>query len=392
MTGRANTPSQQPGQHGDPSERTADPSRANLWHAVLDLALRWAATPVLRRFTPDLPRNADQRSRGIPGRLQEMEAAGVGISRRPLRLTQSVQLMQRMPQGPLSRAAPDPQKWQAWLATAAAVEVAHGLMTAWLRSRMPGYPNLPAPQLAPGAPLTVDGYDQPLPWTRDERRQGLQFRDPPPEITRRLEAAPQDVRQIADATRVLGVALQGSSEWQRMGAVADALTDSARAELRQAGRTVSERLRGAEVQKFSAREHLEYRADTLERVLAALSDSAAEYTKAFEAANRLLEIAATEVFGQLAVYGQPVSVSNPQDIDLTPGAYGQLVSFTRPLADEDETQFHLETGQLVWLDNELITDCVRLTRCEISVGPMGERQRYTGTILAETRQAWIRQE
>ena len=43
----------------------------------------------------------------------------------------------------------------AWLGTAAAAEITHGIMTAWLRSRMPGYPDLPTPQLAPGVPLTV---------------------------------------------------------------------------------------------------------------------------------------------------------------------------------------------------------------------------------------------
>ena len=153
-----------------------------------------------------------------------MEAGGARISAQPLRLTRTVQLMQNVPPSPVSEAVPDPGKWRAWLATAAAVEIAHGIMTAWLRSRMPGYPGLPTPQLASGAPLGQSArWGQPYPWTRDERRQGLQFRDPPPEITRRLEATLPEERQITDATRVLGIALQGSTEWQRMGTAADAL-------------------------------------------------------------------------------------------------------------------------------------------------------------------------
>jgi len=372
--------------------RAAVPSRAVLWRAVSDLALRWAAAPVVRRFAADLPRNAGQRIRGIPGRLQEMEAGGARISAQPLRLTRTVQLMQNMPPSPVSEAAPDPGKWRAWLGTAAAVEIAHGIMTAWLRSRMPGYPLLPAPQLAPGAPLTVGEWGQPYPWTRDERRQGLQFRDPPPEITRRLEVTLPGERQIIDATRALGMALQGSAEWQSMGTTADALTGTVRAELLRAGRMVSERLSDTEVQKHSQRadERSEYRAAVLEEALAGLSGPAAEYTRSFEAANRMLETIAGDVFGQLAIYGQPTLVPAPQDIDLTPGIHGQLLSFTRLARDSNETPFHLEMGKLVWLDDELIPDAVQITRGEISVSSIGERERYSGTILSGTGEAWER--
>lgn len=370
----------------------AVPYRAQMWSAVSDLALRWAATPVVRRFAADLPRNAGQRSRGIPGRLQEMEAGGARISAQPLWLTRVVQLMQNMPRSPVSKAAPDPAKWRAWLGTAAAVEIAHGITTAWLRSRMPGYPELPTPQLAPSAPLTVGEWDHPYPWTRDERRQGLQLRDPPPEITRRLEASPSEARQITDFTRVLGMALQGSAEWQRMGAAADQLTRPVRAELREASRTVSERLSDAEVQRRSQRadKQSEYRVDVLEEVLATLSGPAAEYVRSFEAANRVLESAASNVFGQLAIYGPPTLVSAPQDIDLTPGIDDQLVSFTRPVTDSNKALFHLETGKLVWLDDDLVPDAIQIIRSEISFGSIGERERYTGTILSGTAGVWER--
>lgn len=368
------------------------PSHAVLWCAVSDLALRWAAAPVVRRFAADLPRNAGQRIRGIPGRLQEMEAGGARISAQPLRLTRTVQLMQNIPPSPVSEAAPDPREWGTWLDTAAAVEIAHGIMTAWLRSRMPGYPQLPTPQLAPGAPLTVGEWGRPYPWTRDERRQGLQLRDPPPEITRRLEATAPEERRIIDATRVLGIALQGSAEWQRMGIAADALTGSVRTELRQVGRTVSERLSDAEVQKCSQRtsEQSEYRASVLEEVLAALSGLAAEYARSFEAANSTLESATSDVFGQLAIYGKPILVPALQDIDLTPGLHGQLVSFTRVAPDSDEAPFYLEMGELVWLDDELIPDAIQIIRSETAFSSMGERERYTGIILSGTGEAWER--
>jgi hypothetical protein len=382
----------QPGQHRDRHGKAAVPTSAFLWRAVSDLALRWAASPVVRPFAVDLPRNADQRIEGIPGRLWEMELRGARISAQPLRLTRTIQLMQNMPPSTDSEAAPDPAKWKAWLDMAAAVEIAHGIMTAWLRSRMPGYPQLPAPQLAPGAPLTSGEWGQPYPWSRDEMRQGLQHRDPPPEITRRLGVTLPEERHITSATRTLGVALEGSVEWQRMGTAAYALTSPVRAELRQACRTVSERLSDAEVQKHRqhADERSEYRATVLKEALAALSGPAAEYARSFEAANRMLEAAASNVFGQLAIYGQPTLVPAPQDIDLTPGIHGQLVSFTRLATDSDQTPFHVEMGQLVWLDDDLVIDAIQIISSETSVSSIGERERYTGTILSGTGEAWER--
>ena len=376
---------------GDPLGHAGDPSRTDLWRAVSDLADEWAITPVMRRFAADLPRNAGQRTDGIPGRLQELEAGGAGISSRPLRLTRAVRIMQMTPHPPAFGTVLDPRKWEEWLAAAADAEIAHGMMTAWLRSRMPGYPTIPAPQLVPGAPLTADGFGQPRPWTRDERRQGLQLRDPPPEITRRLNATAPKARQIAAATRVLGTAMQGTGEWEHMQAAADGLTHPARAELGQARRTVSERLSDTEVGKISPADRLEYRETVLAEALAALSGRAAEYAQAFDAANRVLETAASDVFEQLAVYGQPTLVHSPQDIDLRPGNRGQLVSFTRPLAGETDTRSHLEPGQLVWLDDQLIADAVQITNIEYSYHDvMGERERCTGTILPGTGKAWRR--
>jgi hypothetical protein len=327
----------------------------------------------------------------MPGRLQELEVRGAGVSWRPLRLASNVRNMQRTPHALALVTAPDPPKWKEWFATAEAVEIAHGIMTAWLRSRMPGYPTIPAPQLVPGAPLTVDGFGQPRPWTQDERRRGLQLQDLPPEITRLLNATAPEARRITSATRILGTAMQRTSEWQRMQTATDALTGQARAELTQARRTVSERLNEAEVAKVGPADRLEYREAVLVEVLSALSGPAAEYAQAFEAANRALETAASDAFGQLAVYGQPALVHGPQEIDLRPGSRGQLVNFTRPLTGGNDAQFHLEMGQLVWLDDELIPEASQLTNLEYSYDEvMGERERYTGTILLGTGEAWRR--
>lgn len=378
---------------GDESEAPGPAADVGLWAAVFSLAAAWAGTPVVRRFAPNLPRNAAQRASGVPGRLQEMEAGGAGISARPLRLTQTVRLMSRMPPSPISQGPPDTREWAQWLAVAAAAETAHRAMIAWLRSRMPRYPDLPAPHLAPGAPLRADESGYELLWTRDEPLAGLQFQNPPPRIAQLLQAGPNEQRQIVNGTQALGAALEGTEEWQRMGAAADSLTGPARAQLRQAKKTLQQRLGPAEIGRYSQQAHArsEYRGTVLDEVLAALSGPAEEYARSFDAANRLLETAASDVFSQLATYGRPTTAGRPGDIDLRRGARGLLVSFTRPADDGNGTRFHLEMGQLVWLDDALVRDCVQITSSEFSFGLVaGERERCTGTVLPGTGEAWPR--
>lgn len=61
----------------------------------------------------------------------------------------------------------------------------------------------------------------------------------------------------------------------------------------------------------------------------------------------------------------------------------------------DGTRFNLEMGQLVWLDDALVRDCVQITSGKFSLD-LGvlvaegeeERERCTGTVLPRTGEAW----
>lgn len=185
----------------------------DLWGAVNGLAQTWARLPLIQRFAAELPRNASQRSAGIPGRLQEMEASSGQISAQPLRLSLPIQMMGQLPS---LQAQPSTQQWESWLETVWLIEAAHRLTVAWLRSRIPGYPNFPAPQLAPGTPLTTNEFTDQLIWTRNERSQGLQFQNPPAQISRSLQATPAQQRQIDEGTRGLAAAFERTDEWARL--------------------------------------------------------------------------------------------------------------------------------------------------------------------------------
>lgn len=376
-------------QSSNPRQGPSSAALAPLWRAINELALTWAQLPLVQRFAAVLPRNARQRSSGIPGRLQAMQAGGGNISEFPLRLTRNVQLMSRMPDHPFLQAAPPPQEWDVWLDTAMRVETAHRITVAWLRARMPGYPSLPAPQLAPGSPLTADESDFQLTWTRQERAQGLQFQDPPAQIGQVLQAAPPQQRRIAGGMRVAALAFERTDEWSALSTATTALTPSARGELRQARETLVMRLSKEAVDAHSPLllARFNYRVAVMQEVLSTLSGPAHEYATAFGTANRLVETAASDAFGELVAYGPPLSIPSPQDIDLRPGT-PQLVSFTRALTEETEPSGTLEMGQILWLSDPLVPDAIRLIAAQHRFNDSSAIERWTGLILVGTSDAW----
>jgi hypothetical protein len=368
-------------------ERATDETYAPLWRAVSDLSLTWRQLPVVRQFATVLPRNAQQRSSGIPGRLQELQAGGGNISEFPLRLTRTVQLMSRMP-SPFPQATPTTQEWNTWLGTARRVEIAHRITVAWLRSRLPGYPNLPAPQLARGAPLTAEEADYELVWTRDERAQGFQFQNPPSQISHILEAAPAAQHRLVGGTQSVATALEQSGEWSRLNAATSALTEFARTQLGQAREAVAAQLSKAKIDAHSDNllARFNHRVAVLKEVLSTLSGVAEEYASAFDAANGLITTAASDVFGELTIYGPPVSISGIHNIDLRPGTL-QLVSFTREM-DSTAGFRLLEMGEIIWLDDVLVPDATRLIGTTVSMNLLAGTERWTGVILPGTRNAW----
>lgn len=119
-----------------------------------------------------------------------------------------------------------------WFDAAKRVEAAHRLTCAWLRARMPGYPSLPAPQLAPGSPLVTDEFTFRLIFSPGERAQQLQLRDFPPEVPNELQADAVVAKGLMQASRDVASALVATPEWITLADATAALDDFARAELR----------------------------------------------------------------------------------------------------------------------------------------------------------------
>jgi len=353
----------------------------HIWRVVARQAECWAALPLVQEFAQQLPRNASTRTTGVPGYLQALQASGAQIAATPLRLTGLVGGFSELVKS--FDVSYDESDLQRWLQMASQVEIAHRETVAWLRSRMPGYPQLPAPQLAPGTPLTTAEFTYRLSWRAHERAQGLQLQDVPSSITRRLRANASQAHGLSEAARALASTLRSSEEWLRLGAARSALSSADRQALRDARARVKQRLSPSMIDAHEPHRALarhEYRCTVLEEELDILTGQAREFADAFDAADELVELAASDIFGQLAVYGSPVNLGRVAEIDLEPGAT-QYASFTLP------GDTWLEPGCLIRIDDSLIADTMLMVGGSFSFGSTS-RTRVRARVLPGTSSVW----
>ncbi|XCM29667.1 hypothetical protein ABXI76_09965 [Streptomyces parvus] len=342
-------------------------SDETIWGALTEQADVWKALPVVRELSSQLPRNNSRANSGVPGRLQHMQACGANIAATPLRLISIVQMYNQFPSAPIGT-PPSEAEWGAWVRSAQAVETAHRTTIAWLRSRMHGYPQLPAPQLAPGTTLTASDFSYRLQWQPNERALGFRNQDSPP-VGEILQATSAQNRRLSESARTVAAALQASDEWQRLEATHRKLDDRARVALREARARLRrllapEAINAQEIRSLHDLHH--YREAVQEREIKGLAGVARGFSEAFECANGLVENAASDAFSQLLIYGAPTKVSGVGNLELEPGT-PRRASFTCGL------DAWLDPGQLVQIDDPLVPEICRVTGVNISLGRVPDR-------------------
>lgn len=356
-------------------------SDETLWRSVRDLAAAWQDTDTVQRFAQQLPRNADQRSTGLPGTLQHAHAAAGSLMAHPMRYATALRIASSVvPQiDPVSLRAEHGE----WFDAAERVEAANRLTIAWLRARLPSYPRLPAPQLAPGTPLTTDEFSHRLVWTHAERAQGLQLQDAPRGVADVLQTK-GGKRDLAQAARSVAAALRATAEWAHLHSATAALDEPSRQNLREARRRIRERLSPRSVDNHEpdlAMRRADYRDAVTAAEIGALTGPADEYARTFGAANNLIETVASDVFGQLTCYG--VDTVTPEDVDTTPDEPPRI-SFT--LTDPD---IWPEVGILVWLDDPLLKDAVRVSSIQVQFQAVETLTvRVDSEVLPQSSLAW----
>lgn len=353
-----------------------------LWRALGNLADTWRQSPAHESFARELPENAPQRSDGLSRLLQWVHATASGVISNPLLLASLLPMAASVIPGVDERQLR--AKYHDWFDAASRVEKAYRQMFAWLRGRMPGYPNLPAIQLAPGAPLTTLEFTHRLIWTPGERAQQLHLRDVPPEITNALLADAPNSRSLAQEIRNLGTAVADSPEWAALATAAAELDNTARDNLRAARSRARERLATDAVNAYEtnlALPRAAYREHVVREEIDSLSGAARVYSDAFDAVDGLLEMIGS-VFGQIVCYTVPRMIAS--DLEIVP-RNSTVVRFTTTDTMPDLPK----PGALAWLDDPLVPDAIRITEMAVNIDEADDATvDLTADVLNGTAVAW----
>ncbi|MEU6844830.1 hypothetical protein ABZ930_23455 [Streptomyces sp. NPDC046716] len=357
-------------------------SDAQVWQAVTEQAQVWAELPLVSRFARELPYNNRESLTEVPTHLGVLEAHGAQITGSPLRAGSTVAVFSQV-------RLPDDERqvltasWQEWLDAAHRIERAHRDTIAWIRSRLPGYPLLPAPHLAPHTALTTDEFSWRLTWPPQDRAAGIQFTGSPQQANQLLNASRRTATVLDRAAQNLSTTLQHSDAWQQLKATHKALDSPSRSRLIET-RTKVKRLltpQALDIHDTRMIERHNHRTAILQQEINQLDGAARAYCEAFDATDQLIEFAASDVFGQLALHGEPRRVSIT-DLDLTPGTVPQ--AHFSVSADD----FSFTSGLIVRPDDPLLPEACHVTGMTWSFSHTSESRRVTARVLSGSEYMW----
>lgn len=355
-----------------------------VWAALDDQAQLWAQTPIAAAVTAQLPKNSSQAT-GVPGFLQELRAGFGRMMTQPLTLGSAVPLNMNAGMMPVS-ATPPEQELKQWLDAAKRLETAHRSTIAWFRSRLPGYPLILAPQLIPGTPLTTLEWTSRLIWTPDERSCGLQYQGSPPTVGSLLDARGLEAADLTESARAVASALEHTDVWLAFLEMVQTIGSVGKAELRAARGHLAELVAPDAVDAHEPNLALprgDYRTQVTADVVESLEGPARSYADAFGAANDLIENSASQVFGQLAMYGKPIFLPATK-LDLRGGTPTRI-----DFELGDAYVLVVDCGILAWLDDPLISDAVRVESISINLDPTGgSGLKVSARVLDNTFDAW----
>lgn len=295
-----------------------------VWTATDELAFAFGASPLTGGFRAGLaPTPSDARQGIAPGSIADLLAAYGMLRAQPLLL--GIRLIHLPEFGELHAQREDMRDW-----LSIAERFAHALLTTieFLRSRLPGYPQLLVPDTQPTAPrVRNDGFwDMRFPWTLDARRAAPQLRGAPSlgaalqlrDGSTRSEAALQDLLEV----------LQQSSPWRRFEVAASAID----AEDREAAKDLKREYRAATtddrldaVAGETGMRRTQMLWSELGKVKAGAGERLADYFVAFDELDEALQ-AVTALISHRVAKGDLPSL-DPIDIDWGPPAALRHVRF-----------------------------------------------------------------
>jgi hypothetical protein len=349
----------------------------DLWHSVGVLVDTWRKLSVVRLFNASLPQNARPHANRLTDAVQMGFAAGGGLLANPLRIHSLLPMaLSLQPEEYLDELR---REYPAWWEAARRVELASFEALNWIRSQLPGFPMIPAPQLAANSPLTTHEYTRKEPWPLNLQSLGLGSTDVPSEVLKTLGTNPEEGEAVLLATRALLHSLQDSPQWRRLADLMTELSGEDIKELMAAKRRIRERLQPDAVDGYEDTRAMlrdTYRIRSTELELSKLPSKPGEFAAAFEEAELLAEDVASVIFGQLVCVG--IYEVNVEELEVRPGPSGSA----RFRLSTDGFRFP-QIGDLVWLRDPLLADAVFITSVSFNFNQLdGELVQVRGSILS----------
>jgi cell fate (sporulation/competence/biofilm development) regulator YmcA (YheA/YmcA/DUF963 family) len=336
-------------------------STIQVWNSVEELASEWAKSPLVEQLTANLPANNPADS-GVPEALRNLDAGTSIVSTQPLLTAMWEPLAEGVPLVQLD--VPVRQ----FLRSVAPIGHALEVWVGWIRSRLPRYPLIPAPQLAARGYRRCEEYGARLSWRGQVLQAGLQFESTPPTGMAALLQLPTS-EGINDATVSLAAALADTEEWREFERLSAELNDDDRLALRQAIQRINELLAPAKVNEFepermARRERL--RIDQVDAVIQTLGGRPREFADSFKRVDDLIDLVAIEVLGQIVTRGAPIELATVDDLEID----GANVRFV------NSSQAYLPAGSLTRLPDPLVPEVVIVDSWAITSDPA------TGSVIS----------
>lgn len=183
----------------------------------------------------------------------------------------------------------------------------------YVRSRLPGYPDLLVPDLRPQAPqVDMDGLlGVGMPWTAAARRRG--FQDSGPQTA---DSASIDQARWAASAEGLLEAIRNSEQWKAFVAATDALSSDDRDQLDKACHEFDESTRIERIEEQAGlllMRQVALRKAALQAAHQSTTGAALDYVEAFTAVDRLINQAAT-LISERTAYAAPITVPVTADV------------------------------------------------------------------------------
>jgi hypothetical protein len=340
-------------------------STPELWSGVGELVACWAGSPHVRGLREELWKDLDSNEALRPLQIMALREPQ-NIRSMPLAVFKA------FPHMNVSLTPRDRQ----FMTHCAAVEKAIVYLVWAVRSRLPGFPMIAAPQLAEHSRLTMDNFTPP--WTRDAMRSGLQYKDLSPNINASVGV---------DSTDQLSQLIAGFNTlpaWRTFAAAHHSLTPSLRSELLGARRRITERAIGesSEIDSDDPWTKIKRARTSADEIIAELPLDAMSYAVAFDHVNDEIDLAIAKVIASSLAFGPADTISGVVGLSMLPG---QPLKVTFQLKGTEMAH----TGRLYWTNDSLITDALLVEGVHFTDDQIhGSRLGYDATVLVGSNTAW----